>query len=93
MKDLQTIRTELDNIDDELVALLLKRAQLSAEVGEYKKESKRPVYDAAREAEKLEKLTDRAESDLDKKMIANVYTQILAHSRELQYMIKEEGTE
>lgn len=91
MKDLQTIRKELDLVDEEIVGLLLKRARLSEDVGHYKKENKKPVYDAAREAEKLDKLKAMAESALDRKMIANVYEQILAHSRELQYILKEEG--
>ena len=42
--DLDLIRGEIDKIDDELVKLLEKRAQLACDVARYKKENNMQVF-------------------------------------------------
>ena len=69
--ELDALRREIDNIDKELIALFAKRMELCAKIGEYKKENGLPVYDKARENEKLARAADVSRDDL------KPYTRIL----------------
>ncbi|MCR4584711.1 MAG: chorismate mutase [Lachnospiraceae bacterium] len=91
MKELTELRTELDAIDKNITELLLKRLELSAEVGEYKKQSGKKVYDSAREAEKIGCLTAAVSGELEKKYIADIYEHIMNYSREVQYLVITEN--
>ena len=51
--DLKDIRTQIDEIDNDLVALFNKRMALSAQVAEYKKANNMPIYVPSREREIL----------------------------------------
>ena len=69
--DLTQIRNQIDGIDQELVSLFNRRMELAAQVADYKKENKLPIYVPAREREILQKVAGLASSDL-----AN-YTRVL----------------
>ena len=47
--DLQELRSQIDEIDDELVALFGKRMDVAAQIADYKKEHNLPIYHPARE--------------------------------------------
>ena len=51
--NLQDLRGKIDKIDDELIRLFEQRMDVSAEIAEYKKVNSIPVYDPARERQKL----------------------------------------
>ena len=55
--DLQTYRQEIDEIDRGLVDLFQRRMDVSANIAKYKAEHKLPVYDPARERQKLYELS------------------------------------
>ncbi len=69
--DLNTLRHEIDNIDDELVRLFCKRMEIASGIAEYKKEHDLPIYVPAREREKLLDVAQKAGTDM-----AN-YTRVL----------------
>ena len=50
--DLQELRSQIDEIDDALVALFGKRMDVAAQIADYKKENNLPSYHPAREREK-----------------------------------------
>lgn len=54
---LEEIRSEIDNIDHELVSLFQMRMNLVGEVANYKIANGIPVFNPAREQEILDKLT------------------------------------
>lgn len=54
--DLLEIREELDKLDGELAALFVRRMELSAAVAKEKERLGKPVFDPAREEEKLEQV-------------------------------------
>ena len=56
MKDIKELRGSIDSTDAKIVELLKERMQLSREVAEYKRESGMPVFDSARERDKLTEL-------------------------------------
>ncbi len=62
MKNLDEIRVQLDEIDEELVALYCRRMALMDDVAAYKKENRLPVYDPARERKKALAMAQQARS-------------------------------
>ena len=58
--DLKELRGQIDEIDDQLVELFAKRMDISAAIGDYKKENNLPVYVPAREREKLKDVAQKA---------------------------------
>ncbi len=58
--DLQEIRTQIDQVDDELVRLYGKRMELTREVGRYKREHGIPVLDTERERNLLNRVGEKA---------------------------------
>jgi chorismate mutase/prephenate dehydratase len=60
---------------------------VSAEVGKYKIESGKKVFDKARENEKLASVSALASSDFNKHGIQELYEQIMSMSRKLQYQL------
>ena len=57
--DLQELRQKIDEIDDGLVDLFQRRMDVSAEIARHKQENKLPVYDPARERQKLHDLSGK----------------------------------
>ena len=69
--DLKEIRSQIDDIDCELVSLFNKRMALSLQVADYKKENQLPIYVPAREREILLDVATKAGPEM-----AN-YTRVL----------------
>ena len=57
--DLQELRQKIDEIDNNLVDLFQKRMDVSAKIALHKEEHNLPVYDPAREREKLHDLSGK----------------------------------
>lgn len=84
-RDLGEIRKELDRIDRSMVELFQERMKLCGQVAETKISSNRPVRDLEREKSKLETLKEMAEGDFNKHGVEELFIQIMAMSRKLQY--------
>ena len=69
--DLKELRGQIDEIDDQLVELFVKRMDVAAAIGDYKKENGLPVFVPAREREKLKDVAEKAGPEM-----AN-YTRVL----------------
>lgn len=69
--DLKELRDKIDEIDDSLVELFVKRMELSAQVADYKKANNLPIYVPAREREILQEVAAKAGPEM-----AN-YTRVL----------------
>ena len=69
--ELQELREKIDNIDQSLVELFVKRMDLAAQVADYKKQHNLPIYVPAREREILQEVAEKAGADM-----AN-YTRVL----------------
>ena len=90
MLDLGEIRNDIDSTDRQIVELFEKRMKLCQSVAEYKIENGKQVLDTTREKEKLEKVKALAGNDFNKKSVEELFKQIMAMSRKLQYQILEE---
>ena len=58
--DLKELRSQIDNIDDQLVALFGQRMEVAAKIADYKKENNLPILVPAREREKLQDVASKA---------------------------------
>ena len=83
MTDITDHRKEIDSIDAEIAKLLEKRLDVVNAVAAYKDEHGMPVFDAAREQEKLQALDGLCSGD-KQLYIADVFREIMAQSRKLQ---------
>ena len=82
---LRETRELIDELDEELVSLLARRARLSQRAGRYKAQMGLAVYDPVREAQLLESRRRRArERGLDADAVEEVFQVILRFSRALQ---------
>ncbi len=89
MIDLLESRRKIDDIDRQMVELFEKRMELAMDIADYKKSVGKPIFDAAREEEKLTALRAMAGSEFNKKAVADLFKQIMSMSRRLQYMLLE----
>lgn len=89
MIDIAESRIKIDEIDRQMVELFEKRMELAMDIADYKKSVGKPIYDAAREEEKLTALKAMAGSEFNKKAVADLFKQIMSMSRRLQYMLLE----
>lgn len=89
--DLGEIRNELDKIDTNMAELLDKRMQLCEKVAEYKISIGKKVLDKEREKQKLEAIANLAEDEFMKQSNVDLFSQIMAMSRRLQYGIIREN--
>ena len=69
--DMQELRTQIDQIDDQIVQLFGQRMDVAAQIADYKKENNLPIFVPAREREKLQDVAQKAGPEM-----AN-YTRVL----------------
>ena len=82
--DLDSIRQEIDQIDDQIVKLLEERMHLVEGVVAYKKESGKPILDSKREEVIFEKVKSRVEDTRYQETIVATFSDILKRSRDYQ---------
>lgn len=92
MRELQDIRPEIDAVDTRLVELFEERMRLCQEVAEYKIATGKQVFDKKREEGKLKALRAMADSEFNGHCIVELFSQIMAMSRKMQYgLLSESG--
>ncbi len=87
MADLAQLREQIDALDAQIVDLYEKRMGICAQVAEYKIAAGKKVLDKAREQEKLAHLCGMATNAFNRHGIAELFSQIFAMSRKLQYQL------
>ncbi len=79
------IRTQIDEIDNQIVGLLGKRMGLVKEIGKLKKESALGITDEEREKEIRARLKTLAEENgLSDEFVNHLYTHVFVESRRIQ---------
>ena len=90
MKDLNSLRKEIDGIDRQLVALFEQRMAVTQQVGRYKLANNIPVLDRSREeqvlAGKVALLEDKSLSE----DVTDLFETIMAISRRQQQKLLDE---
>lgn len=82
--DLESIRQEIDQIDDQIVKLLEERMHLVEGVVAYKKASGKSILDTKREEVIFEKVRSRVEDKRYQETIVATFSDILKRSRDYQ---------
>lgn len=90
--DLAELRNRLDDIDRKIVELYEQRMEICGEVAAYKLETGKRVFDKEREQQKLSAVSAMTHNAMNAQGIRELYEQIMAISRKLQYqMLAEHG--
>ena len=84
MMEIDELRKEIDRLDGEIVPLLLARFEVVRKIGEEKKKTGLPVYNPAREAAVLEKVSSHAPDEQTARALRLVYEQVMAAAKELE---------
>ncbi len=82
--DLQELRHQIDDIDNQLVALFKERMMVAAGIAEYKRENGLPVLDASRERALLSKVAELSDEEFED-YTRTLYSTILDLSRSYQH--------
>ena len=81
--DLNDYRKEIDQIDDELIALFAKRMETAEKIAAYKQANGLRVLDARHEKEKMRTLMEKTPEDL-REYVSSLYSLIFELSRRRQ---------
>ena len=85
MATLEELRVQIDAVDDEIVRLFEERIRLGGEVGDYKIANGMKIFDRQRERDKLNHVAEQAATDFNKKGVRELFGQLMAMSRKVQY--------
>lgn len=85
---LDQIRKDIDQIDQELVALLEKRMVCVGQIVEYKEQQGLPVLDQGREREVLEKVASLVGDEQYRSTIQAQFRDLMKRSRDFQEEVK-----
>lgn len=87
--ELSELREKIDVIDRQIIELMERRMDISAQVAEYKRLRGLPVLDAAREQAKLEQMAGLCRPETAE-YIQRLYREIFSISRDCQQRLLEE---
>jgi chorismate mutase len=82
--DLDSLRKDIAQIDDAIIDLLIRRFDVTDEVGRLKTASGIPVENLEVEKKCLERMIVKSDGKLDKQLVLEVYAPIFASSKERQ---------
>jgi chorismate mutase/prephenate dehydratase len=80
---LNSLRSRIDELDRELIALLNRRAGVSSEISTLKRSRGRSVYSPDRESEVLRRIARLNKGPLPAKVLESIYSEIMSYSLSL----------
>ena len=86
-KELENLRSKINNIDDEILSLLSNRSKIVLEIGKQKKDNS--VVDPDREQKILDRLSSKFTGSYSKDTIVRLWREIFQSSEKLQKITKE----
>ncbi len=89
--DINQLRGEVDQINDQLLSLLSRRGEIIREIGYYKQEKGLDYFDPAREAQILSNVTKKNQGPFSDQVIQRIFREIFRSS--ISLMTREEGVE
>ncbi len=90
--DLKDYREKINKIDDQMVALFEERMETAAEIAAYKKDNGLPVFDAARERERLKSVGEQLPEHLQDYGLS-MYSLLMDLSKTYQHRTMGGGSE
>ncbi|NIR51927.1 chorismate mutase [candidate division KSB1 bacterium] len=87
--DLEDWRGKIDDVDQQILHLLNKRAQFSIEIGKIKKQRELPIHSPEREKAILMRMADQNAGPLSDEAVRRVFERVIDESRKLEKDILE----
>jgi len=87
--DLQKLRLDIDEIDDDIIRLFEKRMEVTSKIALYKKKHDLPIHDPVREQQKIHELTMKV-SEKNKPYISDLFALLFKISRIGQEKVDKE---
>lgn len=84
MLDINELREEIDEIDEQLVKLFEKRMEISLKVAQYKKKNNLPIINAEREKQVIEKNKIFIKNNIFEGATEEFLTKVMLISRKIQ---------
>lgn len=84
---LDDLRRTLDSIDNDISALLARRAKVILEVADFKKQHGGPVHDPKREDAIIARLCDLNPGPLPDETVARIYRKIIEEMRNFEAVV------
>jgi chorismate mutase len=82
--ELESLRSQIDELDREIVKLLNRRARLGLRIGHFKARNGRPVTDAEREREVLVRVAMANDGPLPQDALLALYRQLMETIKRLE---------
>ena len=90
--DLKELRVQIDDVDRQMVALFVRRMEISEQIGLYKKAHDLPTGDRGRERDKLEAVAALAPEAL-REPVQSLYEKLFELSRGWQNRVNDRSGE
>lgn len=90
--NLSAIRSQLDEIDAQIISLFERRMELCGQVAQFKAENNKPVFDKERENQKLAAVQSLAGTQFNQQAVKELFTQLMTISRRYQYKLLQPPT-
>jgi len=82
--DIDTIRKQINQLDNDLLRIFNERATLALEIGKVKKRLDLPIYDPKREKLIFERIQQENNGPLDNSAIIRLFERVIDESRSLE---------
>ena len=89
--DLSQYREQIDQIDDELIALFARRMETAAQIAQWKRQAGKPVMDAGRERAKLLDVMNKCPAEF-RDYAVSLYSLLFELSRSYQHRILDRSS-
>ncbi|MFO0948777.1 MAG: prephenate dehydratase [Planctomycetota bacterium] len=86
--NLQSLRSQIDKLDLQLLKLINDRAKLAVQIGQVKSDDGVEVFSPAREDEVVKRVLDANKGPLDERSIRAVFRELMSGSRSLQRRLR-----
>lgn len=84
-EQLENFRGQIDRVDEEIMVLLKRRHQIVKKVAKYKLENNLEIFQKKREDELIKNKLEKAKlMNIDKKLVENIFKNILEDSKNVQ---------
>jgi chorismate mutase/prephenate dehydratase len=85
---LASLRSEIDRLDKDLVAILNRRAEIAVQIGKVKSTNGLEVFSAAREEEVLSKVLGASQGPLPQETLRLIFRELMSGTRALQRTLR-----
>ncbi len=87
-EELQKIRSEIDQLDGQIISLIQKRAEFAQEIGRVKRNAGDPIYRPDRERDVYEKVSSRSQGPLPASVIRAIYREMMSGTIALEHPLR-----